>query len=205
MFELLSEREPINRIVKPFIALAPVATIGYTKSPIKYIGYDSWLVNSFLRHPGQYLNEGHLNELLAELFCRGPDKYLCENLIFLLVGYDSVQMNLTRLPVYISHLPAGTSKWNLVHYAQSVRSGQLQKLDLGTEINQRCYYQSTAPKFFLDQITNQHIHLFHSDNDWLADSRDFEYLIQNLKGGHIDYFELQLFQLIDFNVNYFYS
>jgi hypothetical protein len=182
MFEVLSKSTPMNFIVKPFVALAPVATVGNSKSPIKYLGYDSFLVNHFLKHPGEYMDQGYLTELLAELFCRGPDKYLCENLIFLLVGYDSVQMDLKRLPVYMSHLPTGTSKWNLVHFAQAVRSGRMQMLNLGKEGNLRCYGQSTAPLIPLGDISNPNIHLFRSDNDWLADPKDVQHLIDTLRG-----------------------
>ena len=182
MFELLSMESQVNQMVKPFIALAPVTKVTHTKSPLKYLAYNNMLVHSFIKHPGQYLDESHWNEIMAQLICRGPDKYLCENLVFLLVGYDSIQFNTSRLPVYLEHMPAGTSKWNLAHYAQMIRDDRLQMMDFGSNGNVRCYGMRRPPEIFLNQITSQDIHLFFGDNDWLADPKDVDFLRASVKG-----------------------
>ena len=41
MFGLLASQPRFNKIVKPFVALSPVAHVGHIKSPIKYLAYVS--------------------------------------------------------------------------------------------------------------------------------------------------------------------
>ena len=43
---------------------------------------------------------------------------LCKNVAFLIAGFDKKELNATRLPVYVSHLPAGTSVKDVLHFAQ---------------------------------------------------------------------------------------
>lgn len=57
---------------------------------------------------------------------RGPilDR-LCAEIFFLLDGFGDNNINVTRVPVYFSHFPAGTSALNMVHFAQVLRSEAL--------------------------------------------------------------------------------
>ena len=48
---------------------------------------------------------------------------LCENILFLLCGFDSGQANLTLIDTIVHHTPAGSSSKTLVHYAQEMASG----------------------------------------------------------------------------------
>ena len=41
---------------------------------------------------------------------------------FLSTGADTLYLNQTRLPVYMTHTPAGTSAQNIVHFGQMVKS-----------------------------------------------------------------------------------
>ena len=44
------------------------------------------------------------------------------------------QLNMTRVAVYYTHTPAGTSAWNMIHYAQGIKSGKIQMFDYGKVI-----------------------------------------------------------------------
>ena len=63
-------------------------------------------------------------DFLAELVC-DEDWFpaVCEDVIFLLAGFDKAQMNETLLDTIVHHSPAGTSARAVVHYAQEVNSG----------------------------------------------------------------------------------
>ena len=51
------------------------------------------------------------------------DKKICENILFMFCG-PSKFLNQTRVAVYLTHTPAGTSVKNVVHFAQLVISGR---------------------------------------------------------------------------------
>lgn len=52
-----------------------------------------------------------MRSFLGEKICRDsmPTQLLCKGVIFMLMGYDSDQLNSTTLPVILGHTPAGCS------------------------------------------------------------------------------------------------
>lgn len=94
-------------------------------------------------------------KLIADEVCANSHMTsLCDNIMFLMTGPESNQLNVvscrivvqlnrmpllkaasiqTRTPVYLAHVPAGTSTQNILHWAQMVRSGQLQEYDYGSK------------------------------------------------------------------------
>jgi len=60
-----------------------------------------------------------LMKLLAEVVCATHiTEPACADFIFLLTGFDTSNLNQTRVPVYIAHTPAGTSVKDVIHFAQ---------------------------------------------------------------------------------------
>jgi len=51
------------------------------------------------------------------------DKEICENILTFLCG-PTQSLNNTRMPVYLTHTPAGTSVKNMVHFAQLVMASK---------------------------------------------------------------------------------
>lgn len=50
-------------------------------------------------------------------------EFVCTNIVFLLCGYDAPQMNQTMMSTIASHIPAGTSTYTILHYAQEIKNG----------------------------------------------------------------------------------
>ena len=79
-------------------------------------------------HPQDVLDDLHIYDFLAhnELFdifantvCDTKETVIfCEAVMFLFGGYSCQHMNASRVPVYVSNTPAGTSIWNLAHWSQ---------------------------------------------------------------------------------------
>ncbi|CAG2104946.1 unnamed protein product [Medioppia subpectinata] len=178
MFALLSSKPEYSQIINPFIALAPIAYVAGIKSPIRYFTEFS----SALRFiGGEFLPSDKLMTHLAEEFCDNEVKFICANLLYLFSGYDRDQLNMTRLGVYFTHTPSGTSSWNIAHFAQLVKSKTFSKFDFGRTDNQIIYGQKTPPEYRLEAITSTKIALIYSANDWLADIDDVIQLKQQLK------------------------
>ena len=86
-------------------------------------------------------------------------------------------MNMTLLPYILGHEPGGASTRTLIHFAQEVKSGQFCKFDFGRSKNLSIYNQSHPPEYNLDEVTVP-VALMWSENDWLADPKDVEYLFK---------------------------
>lgn len=181
-FGLLSENKKYNDILKPVIALAPVATVGHIATPFRHLARMPFLNGILSRVGGEFLPNNGLVKTIAERLCTSRIKSICSNIMFLGNGFSAEQLNASRVAVYASHYPAGTSARNMLHFSQGVRTGRFAKYDFGPKKNQDMYNSTTAPEYKLENITSKDIVLFSADNDWLAPPADVSILLHRLKG-----------------------
>ena len=105
---------------------------------------------------------------------------VCENILFLLTGYDNLQANQTLLPYILGHEPGGTSVHTVIHFAQLINSGKFRRFDYGSpEDNKKAYGVPAPPDYDLKKVKVP-VALMWAENDWLADPKDVEYLINGL-------------------------
>ncbi|KAJ4452178.1 hypothetical protein ANN_03696 [Periplaneta americana] len=125
-----SERPEYNAKIRAMFSLAPVAFMSHLKSPMiqlaSKVGNElEWLLN--LMGIYEFMPQTELLTLIGQVFCNDAaiTQEICSNVLFLIGGYDSAQLNRTMLPVILGHTPAGASTKELVHYGQGVQSGIL--------------------------------------------------------------------------------
>ncbi|XP_065903895.1 gastric triacylglycerol lipase-like [Dysidea avara] len=120
--------------VKLFIALAPVARMSNLQGalrPLSKFVYNEVFIRFFNLIGGtEFLPSNEFTNFIASQVCPKPviDE-VCRNILFLITGFDDKQLNKTRLPVYLSHLPAGTSEKNIVHFARQVYTEKFHRYD----------------------------------------------------------------------------
>lgn len=180
MFGLLSEQPEYADIVEPFVALAPVAYVDHSISPVKYFS----VYTPIFQHINMWFATSNAAiKYLGPKVC-GPKvirKELCSNIIFLSVGFDEDELDETRVDAYLSHMPSGTSVKNIAHYGQEVESGRFAHFDHGILANQLQYGQTKPPDYDLTKIRSKSIVLFTAENDWLASPIDVARLKADLK------------------------
>ena len=191
-----SNRELADKI-KIFAAMAPVLYVGHIKGLVRFIAdnyFDLRLITElFGIH--EFLPSGKLTHITAELFCQKADALICENVIFAICGPDQSGLNKSRLAVYVSHTPAGTSLQNMLHWGQAVLRDNVTRFDYGKKENLIKYKQPYPPAYepFNIQIP---IALYHGKKDWLVQPKDYERLAKLPKVVHEK--ELDTFEHLDF-------
>jgi len=204
MFAQASEDQLFGKKIKKFFALGPVATVGHIVGAAKLIGpligkfHQIVSAGSFITGVGEFLPKNPIVDFLAKTFCRLESKleFLCTNALLLVCGLDTAQLNQTRLPVYLTHAPAGTSVRNAVHFGQMVASGKFQKYDFGFIGNVWHYGTYKAPEYVVSRMEVPTV-LYWGGKDLFADPEDVGMLlfkIKNLQGSfyegafdHLDY------------------
>lgn len=209
IFAGLGRNATLAAKIKHFFALAPVATIGSVEGPFKNLAPFAIKYELLfeLLGKGQLFPTSEFIRMVGRDICGegSVGGIVCENFLFFLAGYDSKEMNVTRIPVYIAEHPAGTSVQNLVHYAQSVLSGKFQMFDYGSaKANMEHYNQTTPPLYDASMMKNS-VTLYTGGKDILADPTDVQYLLKQLPNiyQHVDisYWEhLDFIWAIDANV-----
>ncbi|XP_037319553.1 gastric triacylglycerol lipase isoform X1 [Pungitius pungitius] len=163
--------------IKLFVGLAPVATVSFTSSAMTKLSVlpDFLIWDLFGRQ--DFLPQSHMIKWFAEHVCaKRLLSELCGNLFFVLCGFDEKNLNMTRIPVYTEHCPAGTSVQNMVHWAQAVHGGRLSAFDFGASGNMKHYNQSTPPEYRVQDMKVPTA-LFSGGHDTLADPKDIALLL----------------------------
>lgn len=124
-----------------------------------------------------FLPQGRLNVVGTDFICNWVPS-VCDFFIDLIVG-KSHRFNDTRLPVYISQTPAGTSTKNMVHFSQGIRHEVFGEYDYGASMNRKAYGQDTPPQYNLTEMRVP-IVLVTAGKDLLADPLDVDMLMAKL-------------------------
>lgn len=187
-FAMLSTQPQYNNKLRSLMALAPVGIVTKMRSPIRLLESFVYDISSLLGLLGEheFLPNNDLIKIYSETICSSPVKQICSNPLFAIAGYDPMQFNMTRLPVYLHHTPAGTSTQNIAHYVQLLSAKRMQHYDYGATENRRRYGQTMPPEYNVSKITTP-VALFWSDNDILADPEDVKLLSQKLKNLVLNY------------------
>ncbi|UJR28543.1 hypothetical protein I4U23_009778 [Adineta vaga] len=169
-------------------ALAPIAQLGHVKSPIKYlsptsISQEIERIWHLLFGRNEFLPSSSIIHWLSKYACDETiiDKEVCENILFILCGPETHNMNSSRIPVYGAHEPHGTSVKNMIHFAQSIQSNLFQAYDYGSPEKNQLNYNQTTPPLYSIRPMKIPTAIFWSGNDWLADPVDVSYIFDNIQ------------------------
>ncbi|CDW61280.1 gastric triacylglycerol lipase [Trichuris trichiura] len=165
-------------LIGSFHAFAPVAFLGHTKTVLTLLRPFFWMINWMLENFGyEFMPKASIVRWLGGMLCVGRTAFLCENIILLIGGYDSENMNSTRLPVYLGHNPAGTSTLNIAHFGQLIITDRMQKYDYGFRGNLKHYKQWFPPEY-QPQRNRVPTALYWGAKDILSDEADVKRLIK---------------------------
>lgn len=177
-FIAFSTMPELAKKIKIFLGLAPVATIAFAVSPLAKLGKLPGFVTEDLFGKKEFLPQSSFLKWLATHACiHELIKELCGNVFFLLCGFNEKNLNMSRVPIYTTHCPAGTSVNNILHWSQAVKHGKLQAFDWGSvKQNMAHYNQATPPLYNVKDMTVPTA-LWSGGNDWLADPKDMAMLL----------------------------
>ena len=176
-FAGLSENEELRKKIKTVFALAPVARLINTKSPVGFLSYfaDLFKFTFSLFNVRELLPSPNLIKYIADNGCP-LEEWMCDNVLFLVAGFDKSNLNAARTPVYYSHTPAGTSVKNILHFSQLIRNeGTFSKFDYGFFKNFYNYGSSSPPAYQLKNVKVPVV-LISGSKDTLADPKDVAWL-----------------------------
>lgn len=184
MFGLLSERPEYADIVKPFISFAPVTSVGYITSPVRYLAQD-FLLRILEYKGGELVPDGILRRIFGRIcslkLINIPEA--CTSIAFLIAGgMDKTQINTTRIPIYLRDESYGTSSKNLVHFGQNVINKRYSKYNYGENGNQERYGVPQPPDYILERIRSKNLIFMTGQADAMADQIDLKILRTRLKG-----------------------
>lgn len=175
--------------VNLFVALAPVAYVSNMQSKIlELLAHSDILDRLMERGIYEFLPYGPIEQVAPEI-CRKEDR-LC-NIFLMTICGPTRQLNTSRIQVYVSETPAGTSSQNMKHWIQGVLNPTFQKYDFGTEeLNMEHYGVSTPPLYDLSKLAVPTA-LFSGSHDYLGDPKDVQKIINEAPSSMIVHQDVQ--------------
>ncbi|XP_026273470.2 lipase 3-like [Frankliniella occidentalis] len=181
-----SERPEYMEKVKTFVGLAPVAFTRDIRSfPLRFLAVAPSKLYFVLKLVGinEFLPSSKLISFLGDMLCYDgkAGQALCTNMLFLLAGTDTDQMNTTVLPDLFANVPAGASTKQLLHFGQQVMHRHLvfRQFDYGRWGNLKKYKTSKPPDYDLAKVTAP-TYLYHAENDILCVQSNIDELTHKL-------------------------
>ncbi|KAG7389528.1 cholesterol esterase [Phytophthora pseudosyringae] len=190
-FVAFSENQTLAQSVSYFAALAPVAWLGNTKAKaLRYLSkfHMDQLLGVF--GLGEFLSKSEvLQEVIAAATCTLSPQ-LCESAMALVAGATE-NWNTSRMSVYLSEMPAGTSVKSVGHYAQNIRKGTFSAYSYGCSClralgiklcskhickNKAKYGSFDPPAFPVSSMQYPRMGFFTGENDILSIPTDIDLL-----------------------------
>ncbi|NWI73569.1 LICH hydrolase, partial [Dryoscopus gambensis] len=177
-FIAFSTMPRLARKIKLFLALAPVTTVIFGRSPFRKLAFFSDYGLKEMFGTGEFLPHTALGQLLLSRFCICSKA--CRSILAAIFGFNWKNTNMSRFDVYAGHAPAGCSVQNIIHWLQGVHSGALRAFDGGHTYNSLRYRQ-VGPPLYDVQDMEVPTAIWSAGLDCLADPRDTALLLPQLK------------------------
>lgn len=178
-------KDDVLKKINVFVALAPVAYVHNLRSKILVALANSDIINRFLnRGIYEFLPYGPIDQVAPEI-CQLVNN-ACDVFLMTICG-PTRHVNSTRIQVYVSNTPAGTSTYNMGHWMQGVLTPTFQMMDWGSaDANMARYGQAVPPTYDLTTFTIPTA-IFNGEHDYLADVDDVARLLQEVPATSIVY------------------
>ncbi|XP_066999666.2 lipase 3 [Anabrus simplex] len=201
-YVMTSEKPEYNDKIRAMFSLAPIAFMNHMASPFFQIfSKGEAFMEVILKLLGirEFMPSNDLMDLGGKILCQDGaiTQAVCSNVLFLIAGYDTKELNETMLPSILAHTPAGASVKQLLHYAQEINSGHFRQYDHGLIGNMIKYKRATPPDYDLSKVTAP-VYLHYSENDWLAGLKDIDRLYEGLKNAFKHEVSLTSFNHLDY-------
>ena len=122
---------------------------------------------------------------------------MCSGAMTILTSDVTININQTRLPVYLAHTPAGTSLKNMDHFAQNVNSERFGKYDYGDYENSQRYGTVLPPEYDLRKLLFLPIVVISGTRDTLCPPEDVRWTIGQLSNV-VEHIEIPEYNHLDF-------
>lgn len=183
MFALLAEKPAYNDKIQLFQAIAPAVFLGHMTSPMKRLTAFSkpiYEIGEVIFQGSMLGKHSDFINTIKQMSCNPVFPSIsCQAAFFFVNRGFPVDINMTRLPVYLCNGPSGTSMRNLLHYGQLTKSKRFQKFDWGPKKNWKVYGKLLPPKYNLRKVTTP-VAIYWGDGDVLVTPRDVARLARSL-------------------------
>uniref|UniRef100_A0A8C6XA81 AB hydrolase-1 domain-containing protein n=1 Tax=Naja naja TaxID=35670 RepID=A0A8C6XA81_NAJNA len=181
-FLAFSTMPELAQKIKMFFALGPVTRLKYAKSPvIKLLNLPETFLWTLFGKKEFLPQKWLVRKALATVCSRRPFVKVCGNFFFYLSGYNMKNINMSRINIYVTQTPAGTSVQNILHWSQNYRSALFKGFDWGDERKNKIKHKQFTPPLYNVNDMTVPTAVWTGGKDLLSDPKDISILLPQIK------------------------
>ncbi|XP_012787942.1 lysosomal acid lipase/cholesteryl ester hydrolase [Sorex araneus] len=180
-FIAFSRQPELAKKIKIFFALGPVASLDFATSPVTKLELIPEFLLKDILGVKEFLPESEFQKWLSTHICTHAIlKELCGNIFFVICGFNERNLNMSRVAVYTTHSPAGTSVQNILHWRQTANFHKFQAYDWGSLAKNYFHYNQSSPPTYNVRDMKVPVAVWSGGHDTLADYKDISMLLPKL-------------------------
>ncbi|NWH92808.1 LIPM Lipase, partial [Aegithalos caudatus] len=178
-FIAFSSLPHLAKKIRLFFALAPLYTFCHARGPVlKLFFLPDLVLKEIFGTRELVLVQRKEKMFLVEECSRLEIAEVCANRIFFVGGFDWNNLNVSRLDVYLSHFPDYTSVKNLLHWAQTAKSGEFKQFDYGLRNIEK--YKKLMPPAYEIEAMKVPVAVWSGGHDWITPHVETQLLLSRL-------------------------
>ncbi|XP_006211135.1 lipase member N isoform X2 [Vicugna pacos] len=179
--------------------LAQRIKMNFALGPVYSFRYPTGIFTSALLLPNSAIKRffGTKGILLEDNTGKSPSIKICNNKILWVIcseimslwaGFNKKNMNMSRMDVYLSHAPTGSSVQNILHIKQLYRSDEFRAYDWGSEAENMHHYNQSRPPLYHLTAMKVPTAIWAGGNDVLVTLKDVAWILPQIR--NLRYFDL---------------
>ncbi|XP_038315365.1 lipase member N isoform X2 [Canis lupus familiaris] len=186
-FVAFSSMPELARRIRMNFALGPVVSFKYpTGIFTSFFLLPNSVIKRFFGTKGFFLNTGKVPSIRI---CNNKILWvICSEFMSLWAGSNKKNMNTSRMDVYMSHAPTGSSIQNILHIKQLYGSDEFRAYDWGSEAENMHHYNQSRPPLYDLSAMKVPTAIWAGGNDVLVTLQDVARTIPQIR--NLRYFDL---------------
>uniref|UniRef100_A0A2K6LIJ1 Lipase n=1 Tax=Rhinopithecus bieti TaxID=61621 RepID=A0A2K6LIJ1_RHIBE len=171
--------------------LAQRIKMNFALGPVISFKYPTGIFTSFFLLPNSIIKVGsfHQHKISSTKICNNKILWLiCSEFMSLWAGSNKKNMNQSRMDVYMSHAPTGSSIQNILHIKQLYQSDEFRAYDWGNEADNMKHYNQTHPPIYDLTAMKVPTAIWAGGHDVLVTPQDVARILPQIKS--LRYFKL---------------
>ncbi|XP_027627315.1 lipase member J-like [Tupaia chinensis] len=168
--------------IKTFFALAPGFYFRHIRSALRILLQLPTVLLETLFSGQEIFPKNILNQIAAAVCNHDPIDVICGKINFALFGFDPESLNMSRIDVYLSQNPGGTSLQNLLHYKQAYLEIKevLRAYDFGSPAQNMKHYNQPIPPQYSVKNMKVRTAIWYGLHDSVTSPQDTESLLTQI-------------------------
>ncbi|XP_032101577.1 lipase member N [Sapajus apella] len=148
-FVAFSTMPELAQRIKMNFALGPVISFKYPTSIFtSFFRLPNSIIKAFFGTKGFFLEDKKKKTPYSKICSNKILWLLCREFMSLWAGFNQKNMNQSRMDVYMSHAPTGSSIQNILHIKQLYQSDEFRAYDWGNEADNMKHYNQIRPPMY---------------------------------------------------------